>query len=302
MGVLRVFIGRIPPLIGNPIADRFGDLAYRVASRSRRAVISNMRHVMGPVPRPVLKKTVRGVFRSLLRNYYDLCRAPDMTNAQIDRIVDFDMRGWERIVDLHNQKRGVVLVTGHFGAFDVITQVISRRGLPVTFLIAQFRPSWLSDFITDLRADRGLNLIPVDEVEGSGLNIGALKRSITLLRSGEILGVVADRNMEQRGVTIKFFGHDTVVAPGVAKMALRTRSVVVTGFCHRLPGNRYDLIFGEPIEPVGSASNEDDIRALLTQIFSRFEYHIKRNPEQWVLLQPVWPVDEGSGIRGQGPA
>ncbi|HYP41020.1 MAG TPA: hypothetical protein VEX13_11730, partial [Chloroflexia bacterium] len=46
MGVLRVFIGRIPPLIGNPIADRFGDLAYRIAPRSRRVVISNMRHVL----------------------------------------------------------------------------------------------------------------------------------------------------------------------------------------------------------------------------------------------------------------
>jgi lauroyl/myristoyl acyltransferase len=63
----------------------------------------------------------------------------------------------------------------------------------------------------------------------------------------------------------------------------------VTGFCHRLPNSRYDLKFDAPIEPVGSANNEEDVKALLTQIFSRFEHHIGRNPEQWVLLQPVWP-------------
>ena len=63
----------------------------------------------------------------------------------------------------------------------------------------------------------------VDEEEGSGVNLGALKQSINLLKSGGVLGVVADRNLEQRGVKIKFFGHDTIVAAGVAKIALRTR-------------------------------------------------------------------------------
>jgi KDO2-lipid IV(A) lauroyltransferase len=289
MGVLRVLIGAIHPLIGHWIADRLGDVAMRLAHKSRRAAINNMQHVLGPVPREVLRRNVRGVFRNLARAYFDLCRAPSLSNAQIDRMVDFDEEGWQRVVDLHNQGKGIIMVSGHYGAFDEITQVISRRGLPLTILIAQFKPAWLSDFITQLRAARGLKMMLVSEEEGHSLNLAALKESIYLLRRGELLGVIADRNLEEHGVAIPFFGAEAVMAAGVAKMALRTKSTIVTSFCTRLPRKRYSVVFDEPIEPVGSSSNEEDIRNLLIKIFDRFEHYISRNPDQWLLLQPVWP-------------
>lgn len=289
MGVLRVLIAAIPPLIGHWIADRLGDAVMLVAHKSRRAAMNNMHHVLGPVPREVLKRNTRGVFRNLVRSYFDLCRAPSLSDEQIDRMVDFDEQGWRRVVELHKQGRGIILVSGHYGAFDEITQVIARQGLPLTALIAQFKPAWVSDFITQMRAAHGLKMMLVSEEEGHSLNLAALKESIKILRRGELLGVIADRNLEERGVAIPFFGEEAIVAAGVAKMALRTRSAIVTSFCTRLPRKRYSVVFDEPIEPVGSASSEEDIRNLLIKIFARFEHYISRNPDQWLLLQPVWP-------------
>jgi len=293
MKVARIFIALIPPRLGHPLAATLGELIYQLAPKSRKAVINNIGHVMGhvqgPTPRRKLKKAVRHVFHNVMRNYYELCRAPDMTDDDIDRMVDFDAAGWERIMEIHNQGRGVLMASAHYGSFDMVTQVLARHGLPVTALVAQVKPAWLSDFITDLRADRGLDLIMVDDDEGSGVNLGALKQSISLLKSGGVLGVVVDRNLEQRGVKIKFFGHDTVVAAGVAKIALRTRVPIVIGIGRRLNNYRFSLTWDEPIEPEGSASNEEDVRALLQKVFDRLEYHIGQNPEQWVLLAPVWP-------------
>jgi KDO2-lipid IV(A) lauroyltransferase len=289
MGLLRLAITRVPPAIGNPAADRLGDIVYTFARKSRRNAIDNMRHVLGPdVDRKRHKQAVRGIFHNVMRNYYDLCRVPEMRDQRLDDLVEFDARGWERVVDLQRSRRGVILVTAHFGSFDVMTNFITLKGLPLTALIAQVKPAWLSDFITLLRGARGMNMVMVDEEEGSGLNLSALKQVITLLRAGGMIGVVADRNMEPYGVEIDFFGHRTLVAAGVAKLALRTRSVVVPAFCLRLPGNRYSLKFEEPFEPEGSASNEADVKAILSRIFGYFEQHIGRNPEQWVLLQPVW--------------
>jgi lauroyl/myristoyl acyltransferase len=288
MGVLRIFIARIPPATGNPLADRFGDIVYRYAAKSRRNAISNVRHVLGSgASKQDVRRVVRGIFHNVMRNYYDLCRAQDMRDEEIDRVVDFDAAGWQRIVALNEQKRGVILVTAHFGSFDMMTQVIARRGLPLTALVARVRPAWLSDFITSLRGARGLNMLLVDEEEGGGLNLGALKICIQILRGGGMLGVIVDRNLEAQGVRIRFFGKETLVAAGVAKMAIRTRSVVIPTFCYRLPGNRYSLTFEDSIEPPRSGT-DDDVRSLLTTIFGRIEYHIKRNPEQWMLLQPVW--------------
>ena len=243
---------------------------------------------MKGAPRSKLQKAVHGVFRNVMRNYFDLCRAPNLTDEQIDRLTTFDEVGWQRMMDLHEQGRGIVLVTGHFGAFDMITQAITRRGVSISAIVAQVKPAWLSDFVTDLRAARGLNVLMVEEEEGGKQNLGALKEALRLLKRGEIVVVLADRNMEQQGMTIKFFGHDTVMAPGVAKMALKTKAVVVTGFGRRVPRDRYSVVFDAPIDTAGLSSSEEDIKKLLQQIFARFERHIGRNPEQWVLLQPAW--------------
>ncbi len=299
MDVLRVLLARLPAPVGYLLADRLGDLIYHTARRSRRAAISNLGHVLTAYGRQVqrsqLEQAVRGVFRNVMRNYYDLVRASVMSDEEIDRMVDFDEQGWQCVLNYYNNRRGVILVTAHFGAFDVITHLINRRGLPVTFIISRVRPAWLSDFVSLLRARRGLRLLVVeeegqDDQAGNAINLAALRQSVEMLRNASgVLGVVADRNTERRGTTIRFFGYNTVVATGVAKLALRTHAVVIPGFCQRLPHNRYRVTFDPPIEPAGSASNEADVKALLTSIFSSFERHISRNPDQWVLLQPVWP-------------
>ncbi len=287
--VVRIFVARIPPAVGNPIADRVGDLMYYTAGKSRRAAISNLRQVMGPVPKNDLKRAVRGVFHNVVRNYYDLFRNPDLSDKRLMRSVEVDEAQWERMEAWCRQGRGVILVSPHFGAFDVMSRVLSQRGLHVRFLVAQIRPAWLSDFFTELRASRGVEPLQVSEEEGSLLNIGALKEGLNILRRGGMLGALADRNMEQRGVHLTFFGRDTVVAAGIAKMALRTGAVVVPSICRRLPRNRYQVLLDEPIEATGSSSNQEDVKVLLSKIFSSFECHIRRNPEQWVLLQRVWP-------------
>jgi phosphatidylinositol dimannoside acyltransferase len=290
MGLLRVVVASLPAPLGYWLADRLGDLAMRFAHKSRRAAIINMRHALGPAARDpkTLRRTVRGVFHNVMRSYYDLCRATRLTNQQIDALVDYDEAGWQRVVELNRQGRPIVLVSGHYGAFDEITQVISRRGLPLTVLVAQIKPAWLSEFVTQLRQQRGLRFLLVTDEESSGVNLTALRESISILRKGELLGVIADRNLEQRGVAIPFFGEEAIVAAGVAKIALRTKAAVVLSFCTRLPRHRFSVVFEEPIEPAGSSSNDEDVRNLLIKIFERFERNIRRNPEQWVLLQPVW--------------
>jgi len=291
LGVLRVAIARIPPFLGNPLADRVGDIVRIRAVKSRRNAIANMRHVLGPpVPKKLLKKTVRGVFRNVIRNYYDLCRAPDMTNEQIDRQVDFDEASWQKVVEYQNQGRGVILASAHFGSFDMMTQVINRKGLPLSVMIARIKPAWASDFITSLRGNRGLEMLEVEEESegGSALNLGALKRLFQLLRNGGLVGLIADRNMEPGGVRVNFFGEDALMAAGVAKMAQRTRSIIVPGICLRLPRNRYSLVFEEPIDTTSFPAGEEGQKAILEQLFSVFERNIARHPEQWVLLQPVW--------------
>ena len=78
------------------------------------------------------------------------------------------------------------------------------------------------------------------------------------------------------------------MAAGMAKMALRSKVPVVAAFCHRY-GRRYVVEFEPPVYPPAEGTEEERLAQLTREVFSLYEKHIGQHPEQWVLLQPVWP-------------
>lgn len=281
---MQWIIARLPVRVGNWIADRCGDVTYLVARRSVCAARSNMRHVLGPdAPEGMVRQAAQRVCRNAARNYYDLLRVGHLTDDDLDRIVDFDAESLEMVKALAAKGTGILLVTPHWGAFDLVTQILMRRGLSIMFLVARFRPVAIAEYLTHLRAQRGSQMVFIDD------GLATLKRAMLTLREGHLVGLMPDRNMERTGVMIPFFGDDTVVATGLAKMVLRSKSPVVPGFCYRARRNRYAVFFAPPIYPPSEGDEIDKVKTITRAVFAEFERQIARYPEQWTLLQPVWP-------------
>jgi lauroyl/myristoyl acyltransferase len=282
--VVQWLVERLPVRAGNWLADRLGALAWLVAGRSRCAARSNMRHVLGPqAPERAVRRASRGVFRNAARNYYDLLRVGRLSDAQLDQMIYFDRASLSMVQQLAAEGKGLLLVSPHWGAFDLVTQVLARRGLSIMFLVARFRPAAIAEFLIDLRAARGSEMVLIDD------GLATLKKAMQALRNGRLVGLMPDRNMDRSGVMIPFFGDDTVVATGLAKMALRGHTAVVPGFCYRLKKNRYSVFFAPPIFPPSEGDDASKIETLTRAVFAVFEQQIGRYPEQWTLLQPVWP-------------
>ncbi|HMA34410.1 MAG TPA: lysophospholipid acyltransferase family protein [Chloroflexia bacterium] len=282
--IVRWIVGRVPVGLGNWCADRLGDLAWLVAPRSSCAARSNMRHVLGPAaPERVVRRMARRVLRNMMRNYYDLFRIGRVSDAELDEMIDFDKDSLAMVQRMAATEHGILLVTAHWGAFDMVTQVLLRRGLSIMFLVARFRPPQVAEFITDLRRQRGSELVWIDD------GLTTLKKAMQALRAGRLVGLMPDRNMDRTGIMIPFFGDDTVVATGLAKMALRSRAPIVPGFCYRVKKNRYAFFFTQPIYPPQEGNEADKVTALTRAVFAVFEQQIARYPDQWTLLQPIWP-------------
>ena len=282
--VVQWIVERLPVAAGNWIADRLGEFAWLVGSRSRCAARSNMRHVLGPAASErAVRRATRAVFRNAARNYYDLFRVGGMSDSALDKAVDFDQESLAMVHKLAEGGKGILLVSAHWGAFDMVTQVLARRGLSILFLVAHFRPEAVAEFMTNLRAQRGSEMVRIDE------GLATLKKSMQALKEGRLVGLLPDRNMDRSGVVIPFFGDDTVVATGLAKMALRARVPVVPGFCYRTGRNRYAVFFTPPIYPPTEGDDTERVTTLTRAVFAVIEKQIARYPEQWTLLQPVWP-------------
>ncbi|MGI8588880.1 MAG: lysophospholipid acyltransferase family protein [Chloroflexia bacterium] len=282
--LLQWLAAHVPIRLGNWIADRVGEVVSLVGRRSWCAVCSNMGHVLGPhVSERQVRRSARQVFRNSIRNYYDLLRVGRLSDEKLDQIVDFDRDSLAMVQQLAAEGKGILVVTPHWGAFDITSRVLVRHGLPISFLVARYRPAVVSEWLNRLRSQRGLEMIWIDE------GLTSLKKTLQALRAGRLVGLLPDRNMDHTGITIPFFGDTTVVATGLAKMALRSHAPIVPGFCLRLKQNRYMVFFTQPIYPPREGDEPARIRAVTNAVFAAFEKQIGLYPDQWVLLQPVWP-------------
>ena len=281
--------GWLPLWLGLFVSDRVGDVTSRTAARAQRAVDNNLRHVLGPdTPDAQIRNARRQVFRNVVRNYYDLMRTARLSDAEILARFHFEPEGVAQFRELTAAGRGVLIATPHWGAFDLLVQVIPMLGTPIHIIAARFPPFAFVEFINHLRTQRGARIIWT----GEGL---AMRQAIGALEAGEIVGVAPDRNLGAKGVMVPFFGAEAPMAPGLAQMSLRTGAPILPCFGRRAGPGHYAVVFTPPIypPPPDERTSEERVAALTRAVAARFEAQIAQEPTQWVLLQSVWPAAPG---------
>jgi phosphatidylinositol dimannoside acyltransferase len=109
------------------------------------------------------------------------------------------------------------------------------------------------------------------------------------LRAGNVVCLVCDRDLTGDGVEVELFGEKTTMPGGPATLALRTGAplVPVGNYFLRDGRQRIDIQAPLPVERQGRL--RDDVRRITQDLAHRFEDLIRAAPEQWLMMQPMWP-------------
>ncbi|HEV1996940.1 MAG TPA: lysophospholipid acyltransferase family protein, partial [Candidatus Dormibacteraeota bacterium] len=193
-----------------------------------------------------------------------------------------------------DEGRGAIVVTPHFGNWDMAAAAAAARGLKVTAITDHYGDDDLNRRVMGARERMGVNVVP--------LSIAAGRASLAALRRNEIVALVCDLAKEGRNVRVVVCGQQAMVPAGPAVMALRSRAPVVPIMCRRQPDNRYllEVQTAIPFEPSGD--RVADTQALAQAIMDRFEPELLRRPEQWYLFSPMWVGDGALPNAGEGRA
>lgn len=269
--------GAVPPGVAYPVLDRLADLVRLGAGDARQAVEANLEQVLGRRGRRHAW-AVRGVFRHVLRNYYDTFRLPAMTDDEIrERVV---ISGRERLQAALAGGRGAILFTAHVSSVALAAQALALAERGGTVVVEPIEPPELLDLMVRVRGSHGL----VYKVLGPSL-FGELAAT---LRRNELVFLVADRDIGGSGVPVELFGRPTRLPTGPALLAMRTGAPIVPTYVSRRRDGRLNGVLGRPL----ALPRTGDRRAVLTEITrlvaQRLEYHIGRHPEQWTVLQRIW--------------
>lgn len=270
----------LPTAVAYWLADLAGRAWHRLAPTRRALVTESMARVSAATGRPTsgreLRRLVEASFIGHARYWLEVLRAPHYRDDQLDKIVHVeDWVHWEPVL-----RGGVVAAVPHLGNFEPYGHFIARHGLRGVAPVEEIKPRELYEFLRARRASGvGVEVVPLRH---------AYRRMLGALRHGELVALVADRDLAGDGIGVTIFGHQTTLPAGPATLALRTGKPLIMARVLRIGPERFS-VRAVQVEADRTGNVATDVAALTTALASCFESAIAEAPDQWwAAFQPYW--------------
>lgn len=278
--VATVMATSVGALVGHWTNPTRGTLPVRQRHMAR--VLASSSPVVEPHPAVVRRWAVRS-YRSYARYWTEGARLPAAGPVEVRRRLVLD--GYERFVEAATSGRGVVVALPHIGSWEWGGAFIAADGHPMTSVAERVEPPALFEWLLEQRRAMGIEIVPLDE--GSGRTV------LPVLRAGGVVGLLCDRDIVGNGVAVDFFGERTTLPAGPATLALRTGAVLLPAVVYGGPGREHHAIVTAPVGTARTGGLREDVARITQELARRFEWMVRRAPEQWHLYQPNWPSDGG---------
>lgn len=277
-----VIIPHLPQRLVQWVALAIGWLLWALLPGPRRQVQENLRHVPRLAADPsALRRTVRQVFGNSILNYVDFFRLPVITSAEL---ADYwTVEGLELLDAELAKGHGCILIGGHLGNFDYAMRHFVDLGYKITVTQEHLQPERLHQLVMQARRYPGVTWAPVDSPSGLRQLFGALRRN-------EVVIMPADRDIQGHGEPVLLFSAPARLPLGGVQLAQRTGASMLGVFPHRRGlAHGYGAVVPLPALTAEEAASESDPqRRDLRRVAKLLELQIERDPEQWVVFQPIW--------------
>jgi len=286
-------------------ADAFGRGVGRAVQRMgirRHVVHANLRLAFPDADDAWIARVTRGAYEHLGREAAAMLRLSRLDpKAVVDRTVPV---GWDQMEDALSLGKGVLLVTGHYGNWEIAAATVASRGVPIAAIVRRQGNRLVDERLRQLRRNLGVETIYQSE---------APSRVPRILRKNGVVGIVGDQDARRSGVFVPFFGRPASTHRGPALFALRLGAPVFSCIARRLPGARVRYeVAGERVEVPRTGELEADVQALTAELALRLERQVRLAPEQyfwfhrrWKSSPPAEPAQAGAGtgvFRGSADA
>ena len=274
-------LGILPRPLAVATGRGIGRLAYAFAGALRRTGERNLELAFPELDERARRRLLRGSFTSLGRLLAEFSQFPRHTPESLRQIVEYDSEDVKLLDVARERGRGVIFLTSHLGAWELLCFAHSAFYNPISFLVRPIDNPLVENLIEQRRMRFGNQ--PIDKK-------AAALTAMRLLRKGGTLGILADLNTQPReGVFVPFFGHLACTTAGVATLALRTDATVIP-CCAPWDAERRRFVFrgGPVLELVRTGDNERDVEINTANFTAAIERQIRAYPDQWLWIHKRW--------------
>ena len=277
-----VIVRSLPRRVAYWLADVIGRTWHRRADARRALVSEGLRRVCAATGRPTdgpeFRRLVQRAFIEYARYYVEVLRAPHYDPARIEDHVSVD--DWSRLEPF--LRDGAVIALPHLGNFEPFGFFVEAHHFTGVAPVEETEPHELYEFLTTRRAvGRGVRVVPLSK---------SRRPMIQALRNGEIVALVADRDLDGDGIEVTMFGHPTTLPAGPATLAVLTERPILIARVLRIGPDRF-AARGWMLDTAARDGEERRARVarITREMGARFEESIAEAPEQWwAIFQPFW--------------
>jgi KDO2-lipid IV(A) lauroyltransferase len=269
----------LPRELARAVGAAIGACAFYGLGRLRRVGVRNLELAFPEKTTADREAILRSIYRNLGYLLAEFCKMPDYTAEVASEFIRYE--GLDNYLRARDKGRGVLVLTGHLGAWELSSFYHSLMGMPMGMVIRRLDNPLVDGFVNRIRCLHGNRVIHKDDF-ARGL--------IASMRAGETVGILMDTNMTPpQGVFVPFFGLQACTASGMARIAAKTGAAVVPGFLlWEESERRYVLRFGEELEVRHTGDAEGDAVANTAAFTAEMERYIRQYPEQWLWMHRRW--------------
>ncbi len=273
-----VVIGLIPRRWTFLLADALGNISYLIDKRHRQIALYNLaRAFVHEKGAREIKTIARSVFKNVARIPFEIGWSLRMDKDGFSR--HCMVTGQSNLRDVYEKGKGVLILCGHIGNWELLSVGIMSLGFPISFIYRplDFRPA--DQFLYQYRCRFGGKPIPRKK---------SMRKVLRPLRQQECVGILLDQDSGlAAGVFADFFGMPACTNKGLALLALKTKAPVVPVFIVR-QGMKYKVEIGQEIPLIQTGQKEHDIQANTLKYNQAIEAFVRRYPEQWLWVHRRW--------------
>lgn len=267
----------LPEKLAYWVGLRIADLFYFLNRKAREGVRANLSVIFearGIVPAELaLSGLTRKTFQYFGKYLVDFFRFANLTPQEVRRRISIEHG--EYLADVAARGRGGILVTAHYGNWELAGAVLAALGYSVNAVVLTQRLEKINEMFQKQRERRGIHVIP-DRASPFTL--------LRCLKRGEFVALLADRDFHGTGELVPFFGRPTPLPTGPARLAWLSRAPIVVGFLIREVDDTFRLRIFPPLWPEEADSPE----TLMSRVASYLETEIAERPYQWFMFEPFW--------------
>jgi Kdo2-lipid IVA lauroyltransferase/acyltransferase len=271
--LLTSTLGRLSWPASQRVGRAIGGLGWRFSRRDRRRTLDHLAFAYPEMPEPERRRLARDCFRHHGTTLGECLHLFHRDCGFVRSVVE--VQGWETVEKAREEKRPILILTGHCGNWELLAAAINCRGLGMSVVARPLDEPDQQRMLAGLRERFGTPTI----ARGSE---GAARQLLGTLRRGGTLGMLIDQDTKVDGVWVPFFGRLAFTPVAAAKIALRQSTAVIPTFIERLPDGRHLATFHPPLD---LPDDPTDATALMT---AKIEQQVRRLPEQWVWMHRRW--------------